>query len=207
MVFLCFRSKGTFGAPQLKEIAQALERSRHGFLRSIRLPPTTTTQGKAQNPEEEMLPDGFIKRTREKEMVCGWAPQAEVQAHKAIGGFVSHCGWNSIMESMRNGVPLVMSPMYAEQQLNAFTMVKESGVAVEMRLDYHGGGFGIGGDGGGDLVMAEEIERAVRCVMVSDSDVRDKVKEIGEKSKKALVEGGSSFNMIGRLMEDMLVNV
>ncbi|KAF5959819.1 hypothetical protein HYC85_001028 [Camellia sinensis] len=154
-----------------------------------------------------MLPNGFIERTRGKGMVCRWAPQAEVLAHKAIGGFVSHCGWNSNMESLRNGVPLVMSPVYAAQQLNAFAMVRESGVAVEMRLDYHGGGFGVGGDGGGDLVMAKEIERAVRCVMVSDSDARDKVKEIGEKSKKALVDGGSSFNKIGRLMEDMLVNV
>ncbi|GMP24005.1 hypothetical protein CsSME_00001415 [Camellia sinensis var. sinensis] len=203
VVFLCFGSMGIFGAPQLREIAQALERSAHGFLWSIRVPPTTTTQGKAENPEE-MLPDGFIERTRGKGMVCGWAPQAEVLAHKAIGGFVSHCGWNSIMESLWNGVPLVTWPMYSEQQLNAFTMVRELGVAVEMRLDYRGGGFG--GDVG-DLVMADEIERAVSCVMVSDSDVREKVKEIGEKSKKALVEGGSSFNMIGKLMEDMLLNV
>ncbi|KAL7253951.1 hypothetical protein ACSBR1_008319 [Camellia fascicularis] len=204
VVFLCFGSMGTFCAPQLREIAQALERSGHGFLWSIRLPPKTTTHGKAENPEEEMLPDGFIERTRGKGMVCGWAPQAEVLAHKAIGGFVSHCGWNSIMESLWNGVPLVTWPMYGEQQLNAFTMVRELGVAVEMRLDYRDGVFG--GDGG-DLVMADEIERAVRCVMVSDSEVREKVKEIGEKSKKALVEGGSSFNMIPRLMEDMLVNV
>ncbi|CAL5323134.1 unnamed protein product [Camellia sinensis] len=198
VVFLCFGSMGTFGAPQLREIAQALERSGHGFLWSIRLPPTTTPQGKVENPEEEMLPDGFIERTKGKGMVCGWSPQAEVLAHKAIGGFVSHCGWNSIMESLWNGVPLVTWPMSAEQQLNAFTMVRELGVAVEMRLDYRRGG---------DLVMADEIERAVRSVMVSDSDVREKVKEIGEKSKKALVEGGSSFNVIGRLMEDMLVNV
>ncbi|XP_028065239.1 UDP-glycosyltransferase 71K2-like [Camellia sinensis] len=129
-----------------------------------------------------MLPDGFIERTKGKGMVCGWSPQAEVLAHKAIGGFVSHCGWNSIMESLWNGVPLVTWPMSAEQQLNAFTMVRELGVAVEMRLDYRRGG---------DLVMADEIERAVRSVMVSDSDVREKVKEIGEEQEG--VGGGWIF--------------
>jgi len=50
-----------------------------------------------------------------KAMICGWAPQVEVLAHKAIGGFVSHCGWNSILESVWFGVPILTWPIYAEQ--------------------------------------------------------------------------------------------
>nr|POE60393.1 udp-glycosyltransferase 71k2 [Quercus suber] len=79
-------------------------------------------------------------------------------------------------------------------QLNAFRMVKEMGLAVELRLDYKSGG---------DLVMADEIERAVRHVM-DDSEVRKKVKEMGEIARKALMDGGSSFNSIGQLLEDMI---
>lgn len=58
-----------------------------------------------------------------------------VLAHKAIGGLVSHCGWNSIMESLWYGVPIATWPIYAEQQMNAFEMVKELELAVEITLD------------------------------------------------------------------------
>ncbi|KAF3954199.1 hypothetical protein CMV_020429, partial [Castanea mollissima] len=122
------------------------------------------------------------------------APQVEVLAHKAIGGFVSHCGWNSILESLWHGVPIVTWPIYAEQQLNAYRMVKELGLAVELRLDYRIGS---------NLVLADEIERAVRRV-VDDHEVRKKVKEMGEMARKALMDGGSSFNSIGQLIEDMI---
>ncbi|XVF46723.1 hypothetical protein PTKIN_Ptkin03bG0051100 [Pterospermum kingtungense] len=122
----------------------------------------------------------------------------EVLAHKAIGGFVSHCGWNSIQESLWYGVPIVTWPMYAEQQLNAFKMVKELGLAEEMRLDYR--------RGTSDVVMADEIEKAVRLVMDGGSEVRKKVKEMSEMAGKAVEEGGSSFSSTGRLIEDMIRN-
>ena len=118
----------------------------------------------------------------------------EVLSHKAIGGFVSHCGWNSILESLWHGIPIVTWPIYAEQQLNAFRMVRELGLAVEMRLDYRKGA---------DLVLAVEIERAVRGVM-DGIEVRKKVKEMGEMAKKAVMDGGSSFNSISKLIEDMM---
>ena len=73
-------------------------------------------------------------------------PQVEVLTHKAIGGFVSHCGWNSILESLWFGVPILTWPIYAEQQLNAFRLVKELGLALELRVDYR--------IGSKDLVMA-----------------------------------------------------
>jgi hypothetical protein len=94
-----------------------------------------------------------------------------------------------------HAVPIVTWPIYAEQQLNAFEMVRELGLAMEMRLDYRSGG---------DLVMAEEIERAVRRLMDGGIEVRKKVKEMGEMARKAVMDGGSSFTSIGQLMEDMI---
>ena len=81
---------------------------------------------------EEFLPRDFSKRTKGIGMLCGWAPQAEVLGHKAIGGFVSHCGWNSILESLWFGVPIVTWPIYAEQQINAFQMARDLGLGVEL---------------------------------------------------------------------------
>ncbi|MBA0690652.1 hypothetical protein Goari_008314 [Gossypium aridum] len=149
-----------------------------------------------KNPEE-MLPEGFLERIQERGMICRWAPQVDVLGHKAVGGFVSHCGWNSILESLWHGVPIVTWPIYAEQQLNAY-MMKEVGLAVELRWDYRGGTS--------DIVKAEEIEEGVRQVMDAGSEVRKKVKEMAEMARKAVMNGGSSFNSIGRFIEDMIAN-
>ncbi|PON98239.1 UDP-glucuronosyl/UDP-glucosyltransferase [Trema orientale] len=203
VVFLCFGSNGTFGAPQLREIATGLERSGQRFLWSVRRAPP---QGKFV-PEDyadtdDFLPRGFSARTRGKGMLCGWAPQVEVLAHEAIVGFVSHCGWNSILESVWFGVPIATWPMYAEQQINAFQMVRDLELAVELRLDYRR-------DGGDHLVTAEEIERAVGCVMEGGDGgkVRKRVEEMSEKCRRAVVKGGSSFESFGRFIEAVLANL
>ncbi|XP_030447381.2 UDP-glycosyltransferase 71K1-like [Syzygium oleosum] len=191
VVFLCFGSMGRFDADQVKEIAAGIERSGHKFLWSLR-------------PEscQEQLPDGFLERTRGRGVVCGWTPQVEVLGHAAIGGFVSHCGWNSILESLWHGVPIVTWPIYAEQQLNAFMMVKELGLAEELRLDYKGHG------GCGHLVPAEEIERAVERLMGGGAAAtRKKVKEMKEAARKAVKEGGSSYHSIGRLIQDFIKSI
>ncbi|XP_015873730.3 UDP-glycosyltransferase 71K1-like [Ziziphus jujuba] len=194
VVFLCFGSMGSFDEAQVKEIAFGLERSEQRFLWSLRV----QQYPKEGDPVGLFLPDGFLERIKGRGMVCGWAPQVEVLAHKSTGGFVSHCGWNSILESLWNGVPIVTWPLYAEQPMNAFRMARELGMAEELRVDYRRGG------NVGDLVMADEIEKAVRDVMEKESEVRKKVKEMGELARKAVMEGGSSFNSTGRFIEDMI---
>ncbi|EXC01454.1 UDP-glycosyltransferase 71C3 [Morus notabilis] len=186
VVFLCFGSMGGFGESQLREITSGLERSVHRFVWSIRVP-----QPKGL---EEILPEGFLERIGGKGLICnGWAPQVEVLAHRATGGFVSHCGWNSILESLWYGVPIATWPIYAEQQMNAFRMVREFGLAVELRLDFRNG----------DLVMADEIETAVTRLMEGDSELRKKVKEMSEMARKAVAEGGSSFTAVGKFVNDI----
>ncbi|XP_013636987.1 PREDICTED: UDP-glycosyltransferase 71C2-like [Brassica oleracea var. oleracea] len=192
VVFLCFGSLKNLAATQVKEIAQALEIVGCRFLWSIRTDPK-----EYPNPFE-ILPDGFMNRVSGLGFVCGWAPQVEILAHKAIGGFVSHCGWNSILESLRFGVPIATWPMYAEQQLNAFTMVKELGLALEMRLDY------VLADG--EIVKADEIARAVRSLMEGEDVPRGKLKEIAEAAKEAMMDGGSSFVAIERFIDEVVVS-
>ncbi|TXG74358.1 hypothetical protein EZV62_002937 [Acer yangbiense] len=199
VVFLCFGTAGSFSPAQVKEIATGLEQSECRFLWSLRVssPPPHDHQSTTTNGDD--LPEGFMERVRGRGMVIrGWAPQAEVLAHKAIGGFVSHCGWNSIMESLWHGVPIVTWPLYAEQHFNAFTLVKELGLSVEImdsRKDHDD-----------HIVMGDEIARAVRCVMDGDSDIRKKVKEMSGIGRKSTLEGGSSFDSIGQFIESLTAN-
>ncbi|XP_034702704.1 anthocyanidin 3-O-glucosyltransferase 6-like [Vitis riparia] len=107
VVFQCFGSMGSFGADQIKEIAHALEHSGHRFLWSLRQPPP---KGKVITSDyeniEQVLLEGFLHRTARIRKVIGWAPQIAVLAYSAIGGFVSHCGWNSLLKSIWYGVPV-----------------------------------------------------------------------------------------------------
>ncbi|XP_054799633.1 anthocyanidin 3-O-glucosyltransferase 2-like [Prosopis cineraria] len=198
VLFLCFGSRGYFQENQVREIARALERSGVHFLWSLRKPPpkgSMKAPGDYSNPEE-VLPEGFIARTAEIGRVTGWAPQAQILAHKAVGGFVSHCGWNSILESIYYGVPIATWPLAAEQQMNAFLLVRELKLGVEISLDYR---IELG-----RVIGVEKIEKGMKEVMEKDGEVRKKVKEMSELSRKALMEGGSSFSYLGRFIHDLL---
>ncbi|XP_057971277.1 anthocyanidin 3-O-glucosyltransferase 2-like [Malania oleifera] len=202
VVFLCFGSMGSFSVNQVKEIALGLELSGHRFLWSLRRPPPSTVKNKIGFPTdydnpEEVLPEGFLERTARIGKVIGWAPQVAVLAHRAVGGFVSHCGWNSTLESMWYGVPIATWPMYAEQQMNAFVMARELGLGVEIRIDYK--------KDSDDLVSANEIERGIRGVMEGNGEVIKKnVKEMREKIRKALTRDGSSYASLGQFVEQVM---
>ncbi|KAI3794708.1 hypothetical protein L1987_37341 [Smallanthus sonchifolius] len=199
VVFLCFGSMGCLNRDQVREIATGLERAGCRFLWSLREPAKTKLElpNDYEKVEEDLFSDGFVDRTVERGLVCGWVSQVSVLAHKSIGGFVSHCGWNSTLESVYYGVPIATWPLYADQHLNAFEMVKEIGLSVEIRLEK-----------GNDLVLAQEVERGVRELMDGgDGELRKKVREMSEKSKKALMENGSSFQALENLMNVLLSEV
>ncbi|KFK39495.1 hypothetical protein AALP_AA3G251300 [Arabis alpina] len=200
VVFLCFGSMGGFREEQAKEIAIALERSGHRFIWCLRRALPMGPLAEFPNLKE-ILPEGFLDRTAEIGKIISWAPQSAVLASPAIGGFVSHCGWNSILESVWFGVPIATWPLFAEQQLNAFEMVEELGLAVEIRNHFRG--EYMAAETESELMSAEEIERGIRCVMEHDSDVRDRVKEMSEKSHVAIMDGGSSHAALLEFIQDV----
>ncbi|KAH0879937.1 hypothetical protein HID58_067331 [Brassica napus] len=174
VLFLCFGSMGWFGEKQVREIAVALERSCHRFLWSLRRPSHLGHMNGSPPEEfknlEEILPEGFLDRTAKIGKIIGWAPQTAVLGSHAIGGFVTHCGWNSILESVWFGVPTAAWPIFAEQQFNAFQMVEE------------------------ELGLA-------------DSEMRKRVKEMKDKLRTALLDGGSSMAALRMFVKDVVENI
>lgn len=200
VVFLCFGSMGSFPIPQIKEIAHGLEQSEHHFLWALRCRPSEQFGPPIDADLNELLPDGFLDRTRGRGLVWpSWVPQVDILGHAATGGFVSHCGWNSCLESIWFGVPMLAWPLYAEQRLNAFQMVHDYGLAVD-RLDNKDDG----------LVTWGELEKGVRCLM-GDSEkgmkVRKRAKEMQEASRRAMEQGGSSFSAMALLAEQLKKSV
>ncbi|CAA7017272.1 unnamed protein product [Microthlaspi erraticum] len=205
VVFLCFGSMGGFSEEQTRETAVALDRSGHRFLWSLRrASPNIMTEPPGDFGNlEDVLPEGFLDRTSGRGKVIGWAPQAAVLAKPAIGGFVTHCGWNSMLESLWFGVPMVTWPLYAEQKINAFAMVEELGLAVEIRRYFRGDLMA----GEMEMLTAEDVERAIRRVMEEDSDVRYRVKEMAGKCHAALMDGGSSKTALAKFIQDVIENL
>lgn len=122
---------------------------------------------------EMALPEGFLDKVEDRGMVVeGWAPQTKILEHPSIGGFVSHCGWSSVMESMKFGVPIIAVPMHLDQPLNA-RLVEEVGVGVEVRRDVNG------------KLKREKVANVIREVVEEKGGegVRRKAKEVKEKMR------------------------
>lgn len=162
VVFLCFGSRGTFSAAQLNEIAVGLERSGHRFLWVVKQPPEDQTSKQVHELKlsvnlEKLMPEGFLERTKGRGLVVeSWAPQVEVLNHDSVGGFVTHCGWNSVLEAVVAGVPMLAWPLYAEQHVNRGALVENMKVALTV---------GVGDDG---LVSSFELESRVSELMSSE---------------------------------------
>uniref|UniRef100_A0A803R3A0 Glycosyltransferase n=1 Tax=Cannabis sativa TaxID=3483 RepID=A0A803R3A0_CANSA len=130
-----------------------------------------------------LLPGGFEERIKGMGIVVReWVPQVEILRHKSIGGFMSHCGWNSCMESISFGVPIAAWPMHSDQPINALflTEVLKVGVAV-MEWEQRD-----------ELVSSVMISKAVKTLMASDEgcEIRKRTVELGDKVRKSTDEGG-----------------
>ncbi|KAJ7974941.1 Glycosyltransferase, partial [Quillaja saponaria] len=164
-VFVSFGSEYYLSKEEIEELAHGLEQSNANFIWVIRFP-----LGSAINIEEE-LPKGFSERVKERGMiVTGWAPQMKILSHSSIGGFVSHCGWGSVMESLMFGVPIIGIPIQVDQPLNA-KLVEEIGVGKEIVRDSEG------------KLHREVVEKVVKQVLFEESgeELRRKAKELSEE--------------------------
>ncbi|CAH2039257.1 unnamed protein product [Thlaspi arvense] len=187
VLYVSFGSGGTLTCEQLNELAFGLAESGKRFIWVIRSPSgianSSFFNSHSQTDPLTFLPLGFLDQTREKGLVVpSWAPQAQILAHPSTGGFLTHCGWNSTLESIVNGVPLIAWPLYAEQKMNALLLVEGVGAALRTRT---------GEDG---MVSKEEVVRVVEKLMEGEEGkaIRNKMKELKEGVVRVLREDGFS---------------
>lgn len=197
VLFVSFGSGGTLSFEQLNELALGLEMSGTKFLWVVKSPDNKASDAsffsvQSQTDPLGFLPKGFVERTKLGQglLVPSWAPQSEVLGHDSIGGFLSHCGWNSILESIVNGVPLIAWPLYAEQKMNANVLCDGLKVALRPKANENG------------IVGCEEIGRVVKELMEGEEGIRVRVKMNGwkEAANKALSKEGSSMKALSELV-------
>ncbi|KAG7036960.1 UDP-glucose iridoid glucosyltransferase, partial [Cucurbita argyrosperma subsp. argyrosperma] len=161
VVYVAIGSIASLGEKELGEMAWGLANSQQPFLWVVQ-------PGAVRGSEWiEALPDGFLEAVGGRGCVVKWAPQKEVLAHRAVGGFWSHCGWNSSMESLSEGVPMLCSPCFGDQKVNAryLSHVWRVGLQLENGLE------------------RGEIENGIKRLMDEEQgrEIRDRAKHFKEK--------------------------
>ncbi|KAK7397418.1 hypothetical protein VNO78_18589 [Psophocarpus tetragonolobus] len=195
VLFVSFGSGGTLSSAQINELALGLEASEQRFLWMVKSPNDKVANASYFNAESQedplyFLPEGFVERTKGRGfLVHSWAPQPEVLAHPSTGGFLTHCGWNSILETVVCGVPFIAWPLFAEQRTNAFMFTHEVKLALRPNFSHTG------------LVERQEIASLVKSLMEGEEGkkLRHRIKDLKDAAAKALAPHGSSTNHISTL--------
>ncbi|KAI3444129.1 hypothetical protein Pfo_000794 [Paulownia fortunei] len=176
VVYISFGTVITPPENELVALAEALETCQFPFLWSLK------------DHAKKSLPEGFLERTNELGKIVSWAPQLQALAHSSVGVFITHCGWNSILESISSCVPMICRPFFGDQKLNG-RMVEDSW-KIGVRLK------------GGVFTKSETIE-ALHHIMSSEAGkaIRDNVNQLKDKATNALELEGSSTKNFNKLLE------
>nr|ADV71370.1 glycosyltransferase GT14K13 [Pueraria montana var. lobata] len=194
VLYVSFGSMSKFPSSQLVEIAQALEESSHDFMWVVK-----------KRDDGDGFLEEFEKRVKASNkgyVIWGWAPQLLILENSAIGGLVTHCGWNTIMESVNAGLPMATWPLFAEQFFNEKLVVdvQKIGVAVGAKE------WRPWNDFGKEVVKKEDIGKAIALLMSSgeeSAEMRRRAVALGSAAKRAIQVGGSSHNNMLELVQEL----
>ncbi|KAM0070818.1 putative soyasaponin III rhamnosyltransferase [Helianthus debilis subsp. tardiflorus] len=151
VVYVALGSEFMVSKSELVELALCLELSGLSFFWALRKPAGSTESDSVE------LPDGFLERTRDRGMVwTSWVPQLQILSHESVCGFLTHCGWSSIVEGLMFGHPLIMLPISSEQGLNSRVPVDKQ-VGIEVPRNEEDGFF-----------TKDSVARSLRSVLVDD---------------------------------------
>ncbi|KAH7423228.1 hypothetical protein KP509_12G045200 [Ceratopteris richardii] len=172
----------------LQSIANGVKDSGKPFLWVLR--PISSTRTLA-----DMLPEGFIKNTKDRGLIIPWAPQLQVLAHPAVGGFLTHCGWNSTLEAVSMGVPLVPFPIVSDQTTNCTFLCDVWKTGVPLRRNVQ------------QKVDSSDVDRAVTAVLGEEGELlRKRAMDLRKSSRLAVRPNGSSSKHIEDFMSNLMKN-
>ncbi|KAJ7944474.1 Glycosyltransferase [Quillaja saponaria] len=188
VIYISFGSITVLNQQQVDNIAMALKNTKKPFLWVMK-PPEKDSDKKIGE-----LPSEFLEETKGMGLVVTWCPQEKVLMHKAVGCFMTHCGWNSTLETVVAGVPVIGHPNWTDQPTNSFLLAQVFKNGVRMKF---------GEDG---VVGAEEVERCIMEVMEGprSEEMRSRAMEFKVAAKKALEIGGSSYGNIKKFISEII---
>ncbi|XVF44793.1 hypothetical protein PTKIN_Ptkin02bG0152600 [Pterospermum kingtungense] len=183
VVYVNFGSITVMTAQQLVEFAWGLANSKQNFLWIIR-PDLVRGDSSILHPE-------FLEETKERGLMSSWCPQEQVLNHPAVVGFLTHSGWNSTLESIGSGVPMISWPFFAEQQTNCRYACTEWGIGMEIDNN----------------VKRDEVEKLVRELMGGEKgkEMRNKAMEWKKKAEEAACLNSPSFMNLDKLINEVLL--
>lgn len=184
VLYVSFGSYAHLRKSDLMEIANGLLYSNVSFVWVLR---PDIVSSNDLNP----LPNGFVDKMGDRGMIIKWCSQMHVLRHPAIGGFLSHCGWNSVMESMWSERPLLCFPLYTDQFTNRKLVVDDWKIGINL-CDRR-------------VVTAVEVSEKVNRLMngKSSSMLRDSIKHLKQILASALESDGSSEKNVERFINDI----
>ncbi|KAK1440284.1 hypothetical protein QVD17_06109 [Tagetes erecta] len=183
VVYVNFGSITVMTKEQLTEFGWGLANSNKDFL--------WITRPDIVGGNEAVMPPEFLVETKGRGMIISWCPQEQVLMHPAIGGFLTHSGWNSTLESISSGVPMLCWPFFAEQQTNCRYNCVEWEIGMEINTN----------------VKRGEVEAQVNEMMdgAKGKMMKRKVLELKTKAQEAVNIGGSSYLNFDELITSVLL--
>ncbi|XP_022956571.1 7-deoxyloganetic acid glucosyltransferase-like isoform X1 [Cucurbita moschata] len=182
VVYVSFGSVTVMGDRQFREFWHGLVDSGRRFLWVVR---PNLVGGK---DGENGIPAELVEGTKERGCMVGWAPQEEVLRHEAIGGFLTHCGWNSTLEGIVGSVPMICWPQFADQLTNSRYVSEVWRIGVDMK----------------DVCDREIVAQMVNDVMENRrNEFMGSVIETAKLANTSVEEGGSSFRDLERMINDI----
>ncbi|KAF5730221.1 hypothetical protein HS088_TW20G00593 [Tripterygium wilfordii] len=189
VLYVCFGSVVTLTVKQMREVASSLELSRVPFVWCVRNP----SNNEQVTDDYNTILKGLEERVEKGRgfVIKGWAPQLAILRHKAVGAFLTNCGWNSALEGLMTGVLLLTWPMFADQYTNAELVIDQLGLGIRVA------------EGERKLPEPSELARILDESMKEENiPERVKAREIKEAAVKAL-KGGSSDKYLDDLVKNL----
>ncbi|KAF8036045.1 hypothetical protein BT93_C1914 [Corymbia citriodora subsp. variegata] len=182
VVYVSFGSVAELKIDQMQELATGLKRSNRYFLWVVR------------SFEEDKLPQDYAKETAQKGLIVTWCPQLEVLAHEALGLFLTHCGWNSTLEALALGAPMLAIPQWTDQPMNAKYIMDVWKMGLRPPVDERG------------VVRSEDIENCIKEIMEGErgKEMRENAGKWRKITKEAVSEGGSSDRNIEEFVAKLI---
>ncbi|GLJ07772.1 hypothetical protein SUGI_0073870 [Cryptomeria japonica] len=191
VVYVSFGSHTILSEEQTHALARGLEASEQPFVWVIKMEPASSESNTDLN--STYLPEGFLERTKERGLIIrGWAPQLVILSHISVGAFISHCGWNSVLESVCLGVPILAWSMVGDQHFNS-KLFAELGVGIQ--LCEHADG----------IPNEERVKEAVIMALTGDKgeEMRERAEKLKETATNAIEQKGSSAIDLRAFVTDM----